>query len=312
MISAGKRIARRDVSTNAVRYYFSDHLGSISMVENATGTACEQDIDYYPYGGAERGNCPNVVQNYRFTGKERDAESGLDFFGARYYGSALGRFTTPDWSLDPAMVPYANFGDPQTLNQYSYMRNNPLARADLDGHGDWWERVKNCFRGFCGFTDKQKKDLEKKIEEETKIKREAILKTCPRGCLGQTPSEIQKMSPQQVQLFYEDVQVAVQWMSLMYGGWTSWANYAKVTINGKEYAEIGGRYYSEHAVERMMPRGLTTNGRSISPEFVEEVIKTGTQTTEIRDGVPRVVHSSGSVEVVTENGGQIVVTVMTK
>ena len=45
--------------------------------------------------------------------------------------------------------------------------------------------------------------------------------------------------------------------------WGSWADYPKVNIGGKEYAEIGNRYYTEHAVERMTPHGLTTNGRSM-------------------------------------------------
>jgi RHS repeat-associated protein len=56
-------------------------------------------------------------------------------FGARYYGSSLGRFMTPDWSAHPTAVPYADLSDPQTLNLYSYMRNNPLSKADPDGHG---------------------------------------------------------------------------------------------------------------------------------------------------------------------------------
>jgi RHS repeat-associated protein len=70
----------------------------------------------------------------RCTGKERDSESGLDMFGARYYGSSLGRFMTPDWAAKPTAVPYAYFGDPQSLNLYSYVGNNPLKRADPDGH----------------------------------------------------------------------------------------------------------------------------------------------------------------------------------
>lgn len=63
-------------------------------------------------------------------------ESGLDEFGARYYSSWLGRFTIPDWSERPADVPYAHFGDPQSLNLYSYVRNNPMSTVDLDGHSD--------------------------------------------------------------------------------------------------------------------------------------------------------------------------------
>jgi RHS repeat-associated protein len=85
-----------------------------------------------PYG--EEYNPQITTNNYKFTGKERDAETGLDYFGARYYGNALGRFLTPDWAAKATGVPYADFGDPQSLNLYSYVRNNPLARIDPDGH----------------------------------------------------------------------------------------------------------------------------------------------------------------------------------
>jgi RHS repeat-associated protein len=68
------------------------------------------------------------------TGKERDAESGNDYFEARYYSSAMGRFMSPDWSAKEDPVPYANLEDPQSLNLYAYVRNNPLARTDPDGH----------------------------------------------------------------------------------------------------------------------------------------------------------------------------------
>ena len=65
----------------------------------------------YTYDDAPRCASP-------FTGKERDSESGLDEFGARYYASPLGRFMTPDWATKPTDVPYANFGNPQSLNLY--------------------------------------------------------------------------------------------------------------------------------------------------------------------------------------------------
>lgn len=80
---------------------------------------------------------PGVTGNwniFNFTGKERDFESGLDDFGARYFGSSLGRFMTPDWSAKPQGVPYAVLDDPQSLNLYAYVRNNPLNRTDPSGH----------------------------------------------------------------------------------------------------------------------------------------------------------------------------------
>src|SRR5437899_3708947 len=75
------------------------------------------------------------------SGKERDAETGLDYFGARHYSNGLGRFITPDWSAIPVPVPYADLSDPQSLNQYTYVRNVPTARIDLDGH-DGWDQFK--------------------------------------------------------------------------------------------------------------------------------------------------------------------------
>ena len=130
----GTRIARRDVSstgtTIALHYYFSDHLGTHAVVENATGTQCEQDIDYYPYGGQQNDYCTTpVVQGYKFNGKERDGESGLDNFGARYDTSNLGRFMTPD----PLFVTPLHVVNPQRWNMYAYVVNNPTNYVDPDG-----------------------------------------------------------------------------------------------------------------------------------------------------------------------------------
>ena len=71
---------------------------------------------------------------YKFTGKEQDAESTLDYFGARYYGSGLGRFLTPDWSEFADAIPYGDPKKPQSLNLYAYVDNNPLSVTDPDGH----------------------------------------------------------------------------------------------------------------------------------------------------------------------------------
>ena len=118
-----------------MHYYFADHLGSASVVTNSAGsTPFEENLDYYPYGGIVATSTENVPQNYKFTGKERDGESGLDNFGARYDSSVLGRFMTPDWAAKPTTVPFASFGDPQTLNLYSYVENEPINKIDADGH----------------------------------------------------------------------------------------------------------------------------------------------------------------------------------
>jgi RHS repeat-associated protein len=132
-LAGGRRIARRDIAGGAQHYYFTDHLGSTDVVTTSTGVL-ENDSAYYPYG-AERAYTTNLVdQNYKFNGKERDIESQLDEFGARYYANAQGRFMIPDWAEKPTAVPYANFGNPQSLNLYSYVQNNPTTLGDPDGH----------------------------------------------------------------------------------------------------------------------------------------------------------------------------------
>jgi RHS repeat-associated protein len=67
--------------------------------------------------------------------KERDVETGLDYFSARYYSSDQGRFTSPDElaSLSNPLI-HANTQDPQTLNKYQYVNNSPLSATDPDGH----------------------------------------------------------------------------------------------------------------------------------------------------------------------------------
>ena len=78
----------------------------------------------------------------QFTGKERDAETGLDYFGARYMSSAQGRFT----SADPKQFPH-DITDPQSWNKYSYTRNNPLRYTDPDGE-DWQDILKGAINGY--------------------------------------------------------------------------------------------------------------------------------------------------------------------
>ncbi|MGC2696072.1 MAG: RHS repeat-associated core domain-containing protein [Candidatus Angelobacter sp.] len=127
----GQRIARKDLPGNAVSYYYSDHLKRASVITDATGTI-KADSDYYPFGDLQFVN--NDANEYKFTGQKRDAKSGLDYFGARYYSSAISRFMTPDWSAAPSTVPYAHLDNPQTLNLYSYVDNNPINGIDADGH----------------------------------------------------------------------------------------------------------------------------------------------------------------------------------
>ncbi|HXN46663.1 MAG TPA: RHS repeat-associated core domain-containing protein, partial [Bryobacteraceae bacterium] len=118
-------------------YLTADTLGSTRMITDETATPRECH-DYLPFGeeitrtaGCYGGTTSNTL---KFTGKERDVETGLDYFGARHLSAAQGRWTSPDWSATPQAVPYAALDDPQSLNLYAYVRNNPLRTADVDGH----------------------------------------------------------------------------------------------------------------------------------------------------------------------------------
>jgi RHS repeat-associated protein len=104
------------------------------------------DADFYPFGGEHdfTNSCP---QNYKFMGKERDPETNNDDFGARSYASAYGRFLSADWSSTPSPVPYANLTNPQTLNLYAMVSDNPESFADLDGHENYTQS--NAAPGAC-------------------------------------------------------------------------------------------------------------------------------------------------------------------
>jgi RHS repeat-associated protein len=156
----GKRVARRDVD-NSVKYYFADDLGSASVITNATGAMPPlAESDYYPYGG-EIPITSGDPNHYKFTGKERDPESGLDNFIKRYHASSLGRFMTPD----PIGMMKQKLLDPQQWNMYSYTRNNPLRFMDPTGMYNTdckSQDIKGCSKDIQNLDANVKKDLQSK------------------------------------------------------------------------------------------------------------------------------------------------------
>jgi RHS repeat-associated protein len=130
-----------EASGDGLRYVGADGLGSTRVVLDGAGLVAER-YDYYPFGdmigagvngrtvgmGYEEGEV-GVGVRVRFTGKERDAETGLDYFGARSFSGAMGRFTSPDV---PLLDQYPE--DPQSWNLYAYGRNNPLRFTDPTGN----------------------------------------------------------------------------------------------------------------------------------------------------------------------------------
>jgi RHS repeat-associated protein len=95
-----------------------------------------ETISSLPFGDGQSttGACGDPSTRH-FTGKERDAESGLDYFGARYDSSNMGRFMTPD----PSGAAFSILSAPQSWNLYSYVQNNPLSFVDPDGRECVWE-----------------------------------------------------------------------------------------------------------------------------------------------------------------------------
>jgi RHS repeat-associated protein len=119
---------------NTYHFHLTDWLGTQRMQTIAAGNN-EEACYSYPFGDGLTCTGTDATENH-FTGKERDAESGLDYFKARYFSSDLGRFMTADWAAKPTAVPYADFGNPQSLDLFVYALNNPLEKDDIDGH-DW-------------------------------------------------------------------------------------------------------------------------------------------------------------------------------
>jgi RHS repeat-associated protein len=107
-------------------YYHGDHLGSPNVLTDCSGNIV-QHYEYYVFGGElHRDNDSAFPVSNRYTDQILDYDTGLYYYGARYYDPEIGRFVQPD-PIVPAV------GDSQSLNRYSYVRNNPLKRIDPSG-----------------------------------------------------------------------------------------------------------------------------------------------------------------------------------
>jgi RHS repeat-associated protein len=165
--------AEPGITATGTQYMVSDFLGSTRMVLSSSG--CPQSRqDYLPFGylipasvGTQRSQIvdpcySSTVSTYsedagvrqKFTGKERDAETGLDYFQARYMSSAQGRFTSPD----PSNLS-VDFWLPQTWNRYSYALNNPLSVVDRNGLWPWYIHNEIINEAFPGLSKDQLKTL---------------------------------------------------------------------------------------------------------------------------------------------------------
>ncbi len=146
-----------------LRWLVGDQLGTPRMVVDKTGSLSGvRRHDYFPFGeeiGADatwrtsaRGYGVGDGVRQRFTNKERDVETSLDYFGARYYSSTQGRFNAPD-----------TFGgsifSPQTLNKYSYVKGNPLNLVDLNGRWPTSIHSQIIDEALQGLTDDERNQM---------------------------------------------------------------------------------------------------------------------------------------------------------
>ncbi len=126
----GLRIATRVVGGIHAGTYSTqgDHLGSLNVLTNSSGTEVQR-LTYRPFGETFSNTGTVDFDRLRFTGQEEDPETGLYYYGARYYNPALGRFISPDSVV-------ARPENPQNLDRYSYVRNNPVKLVDPSGYYD--------------------------------------------------------------------------------------------------------------------------------------------------------------------------------
>ncbi|HTV54196.1 MAG TPA: RHS repeat-associated core domain-containing protein [Terriglobia bacterium] len=259
-----------------------------------------------------------------FTGKERDQESGNDYFGARYYASSMGRFLSPDTGADLDALPYATFEDPQTLNLYSYVRNNPLSITDPDGHN-----VRVCADNGSGgqncvdMSDDAYQNLLKQQQGQQGINLPGG--SMPNGsitCGGQvcgsaqfyepgledeTGGELMGLAGGKAAQFA--IPKVASWVGSLFGKADSEAASEAATVVGRkrfpinvapgtnEGTTIGGRFYSGHALDQMQGRGLV-------PSVVEDTISTGSKTMGNTPGTT--VYTTSQAKVVLNSQGNVI------
>jgi RHS repeat-associated protein len=179
--SNNQRIAIMDTRTRgddddecpsqSIRYQFNNHLGSSSLELDEEANIINYE-EYYPYGStsyhAGRNMCELSLRRYRYVGKERDEETGLYYYGVRYYAPWLGRWI----ATDPA-------GLVDGLNVYSYSRDNPLNHTDPSGMAtDVSDPVLDLseVRGYEPDTGKLKRTVTVQVEDQfERMDRQAAL-----------------------------------------------------------------------------------------------------------------------------------------
>jgi len=301
-----------------------------------------QQQGYYPFGMALGATLATAEPNrMMYNGKElqdyplNGMELGWYDYGARFYDPMLGRWHV----VDPMAEEYYN------LSPHAYCANNPIKFIDPDGRSIG--AITSSFVTPDGTLIEHRDDGDPRVYlvRDPDAWRKNGSKKEDAEHVGYEYPEVDYASMVGKQVLYypskapfipgflndgpiekdytlETMFIPVfGWLKcLKFGGkylWGFWNDFAKVVYKGKTYSKVGGRLYSRHAIDRMVPSALgrAAGGsaeRSVSTNIVEEVIKNGNRITRLVDGIVRTEHVLGDVHVITEEAGKVVVTVITK
>ena len=127
-------VAEYQPAQNKYYYYTTDQISSTRVVTDDSGNVVYAAM-YDPYGGLPHTRANAFDPVWKFSGKEQDAESGLYYFGARYYDPTLYRFLSPD----PVITTDRAIFNPRRWNLYGYCLNDPINNMDVNGY--WSKRV---------------------------------------------------------------------------------------------------------------------------------------------------------------------------
>ena len=157
-----------DGTTQTIRYQYDNHLGSASLELDETGDIISYE-EYHPFGTTSfrsgRSLTEVSLKRYKYVGKERDNETGLYYYGARYYADWIGRFVSVD----------AKAGKYLQLTPYHYTSNNPVTFLDFDGN-DFGVKVNHKDRTIVihaninTYTDQGYKDMNKAVAKWNSLK----------------------------------------------------------------------------------------------------------------------------------------------
>ncbi len=175
-IYTGNRlIAEYKPQTNTYYYYMSDQINTTRIITDGNGNVVYSAL-YGPYGDVQKVWTNTYDPKLKFSGKEREGYSDLDYFGARYYDHNSYRFI----SVDPIINKEEALSNPQLWNLYAYCRNNPITYFDPDGRESILKKLKKIVdpvvpKGMMpnimrmkGW-EKNRQDIDKKVEKAVQI-----------------------------------------------------------------------------------------------------------------------------------------------